>query len=234
MKNSNRKIICKKNMEKIAEKIPYVCILLLMVIICPLGVYLFFVRSINTKHNMYNKGRNLIGISLFILFLVGIGIYSKIKEVIQLYDSGMSLDMMNFMPDNIFLYIIGIIMIGSYLYVGKKLIKNARVEQVYTYRINIEHRDSLKKISNELGITIEEVKNNIKLLQQGGYLIPLEIDDKKNKILYNNIENDKPCKNRKKRLKCSKCGTLVMLKKDEYIECDFCGHGMIDEDIRVK
>ena len=181
---------------------------------------------------MYNKGRSLVGIGLFILFLIGVGIYSKIKEIIQLYDSGMSLDMMNFVPDNVLLYIIGIIIIVSYVYAGKNLMKRARIEQVYTYRINNDNKDSLKELSEELDIPVAEVKNNIKLLQKGGYLVPLEIDNKKNKIIYTNIKDNVPYKNNNKRIKCSKCGTLVMLKKDEYIECDFCGHGMIDEDIK--
>ncbi len=231
-KNSSRKIINKEKMEIAAIKMPYICILLLMIIISPLGMYLFYLRIINNKNNMYNKGKNLIGIGIFTLFLIGVGVYSKIKEIIQLYDSGMSLDMMSFLPDNILLYIIGIIIIVSYMYVGKKIMERARVEQVYTYRINIDHKYSLKELSEELDIPTAEVKNNIKLLQKGGYLVPLEIDNKKNKIVYTNIKDNVPYKNHNKRIKCSKCGTLVMLKKDEYIECDFCGHGMIDEDIK--
>lgn len=231
-KNSSRKSINEERMQDVAIKMPYVCILFLMVIISPLGVYLFFLRTINNKYNMYNKGRSLVAIGIFILFLIGVGIYSKIKKIIQLYDSGMSLDMINFVPDNVFIYIIGIIIIVSYMYAGKKLIERARVEQVYTYRINTDHKDSLKELSEALDIPIAEVKKNIKLLQKCGYLVPLEIDNKKNKIVYTNIKDNLPYKNHNKRIKCSKCGTLVMLKKDEYIECDFCGHGMINEDIK--
>lgn len=234
MKNKTMKsFINKDKLQDIAVKVPYVFILLLMLIISPLGVYLFVFRVINNKRNMYNKGKTLISIGLFVLFLVGIGIYSKVKEIIVLYDSGMSLDMISFIPENPILYVVGIVIVGSYIYGGKQLLKIARAEQVYTYRINLDHIVSLRDLSNELGITIKDVKDNIKLLQNGGYLIPLQIDNKKNKIIYTHEKDNTKVVVRKKhdnrKVQCPKCGTLVTLKLDEYIECDFCGHGMIDE-----
>ena len=30
--------------------------------------------------------------------------------------------------------------------------------------------------------------------------------------------------------KCKKCGAIVPLRLDEYVECDFCGNGLIGED----
>ena len=227
----NKDFICKGKIRDVVYKIPYVLTLLLMIVICPLGVYFFIIKTCNNKKNMYKKGRNLISAGIFVLFLIGVGIYSHIKGIIELYSSGMSLDMINFVPDNILLYIIGIIIVISYMYGGKYLIKKAIVEQVYTYRINIDHQKSLKRLSDELGASLVDVKNNIKLLQKHGYLVPIEIDNKKNEIIYGSEKNKNVFTKERydKKIKCKKCGTLVTFKVDEYVECDFCGHGMINE-----
>jgi len=230
-----QKFINKEKMQYLSIKMPYIFILLLMVAISPLGIYLFVFRINNKKTNMYNRGRNLIGAATFVLFLVFVGIYTKIKEIVQLYDSGMSLDMINFLPDNLLLYTIGIVMIISYMYGGRKLIKRSKIEQIYTYRINIEHKESLKELSNELNISIKEVIENIKLLQKSGHLVQIEIDNKKDRIIYNDVKTSKTLltkEHKNKKATCSKCGTLVTFKVDEYVECDFCGHGMIDEEIK--
>jgi len=217
----------KKKLNKQALKTPYFFVFLLMILISPLGVYFFVVKIKKDKRKMYIKGKSLIGIGLFIIFLIGIGIYSKVKDIIELIDSGMSLDMIKFLPDNFGLYIIGIIVVISYILGGKELIKRARVEQIYTYRINLEKKDNIKELSNELDVPVSEVISNIKLLQKSGHLVPIEINSKKNQIIYENVTSIKTKGEKVK--KCDKCGTLVLLKKDEYNECDFCGNGMIDE-----
>ena len=217
----------KKKLNKQALKTPYFLVFLLMILISPLGVYFFVVKIKKDKRKMYIKGKSLIGTGMFIIFLIGIGIYSKVKDIIELIDSGMSLDMIKFLPDNFGLYIIGIIVVISYILGGKELIKRARVEQLYTYRINLEKRENIKELSNELDVPVSEVISNIKLLQKSGYLVPLEVNNKKNQIIYGKFTSIKT--KGEKIQKCNKCGALVLLKKDEYNECDFCGNGIIDE-----
>lgn len=229
--------INKKDIEEKINKIPYFIIWVLMIVIAPLGVWFFLVKKSKDKRQLYNKSRNLMWIGLFILFLIGVGLYSKIKEIIVLYESGMSLDMMNFIPDNLYLYIIGIIICFSFVRGSKKLMAQAKKEQIYTKSINLEHEESIRKISNKLNVSIASAKEDIELLMECGHLIPIDIDNKKNKIIYKNVENeDKNSKilSRKgknnKTVKCPKCGAIVFFKLDEYVECDFCGHGLINED----
>lgn len=215
------------------NRIPYFIVYLLILFLPPIGIYILVVKMSKDKIQLYKKSRYLTGLGIFILFLLGIGIYSKVKEIVVLYDSGMSLDMINFIPNDIYLYIIGTIMCISYFIGGKKLMDQAKIEKVYTKSINLEHETSIKKISEKLNVSIEEVKDNIKLLQKYNYLIPLEIGDKKNKIIYKDKENNKVISIKKKNnktVKCHKCGAIVPLKLNEYVECDFCGNGLIDED----
>lgn len=223
------------NIEKI-NKVPSFIVWLLMIVVAPLGVRLFVLKAQEKKINIYNKSKNLTLFGVFVLFLIGIGIYSKIKEIIVLCDSGMSFDMISFIPDKLWLYIVGIIMCISYFMGAKKLMEQARIEQKYVKMINIKHEFSLKRISKKLSISIDEVKENILCLQKLGYLIPLEIDDKNNKIIYKKDKNKKAlvdisnkCAKINKTVECSKCGAVVSLKENEYIECDFCGNGLIDE-----
>lgn len=223
----------KQKLNELAIKTPYFLVFVLMVIISPLGVYFFVVKNKKDKKKMHINGKNLISVGMFVIFLIVIGIYSKVKEIIELLDSGMSLDMLNFVPDNFFLYIVGIIVVITYILGGKKLIKRSKIEQIYTYKLNIEHNESIDELSKELNVSVQEVISDIKLLQRFGYLVPLEINIKTNKIIYEKEDYKKFKSNKKqnaKREKCSKCGTLILLKKDEYNECDFCGYGMIDED----
>ena len=222
----------KQKLNKLAIKTPYFLVFILMVIISPLGVYFFVVKNKQDKRKMYINGKNLISLGMFVIFLMVIGIYSKVKEIIELLGSGMSIDMINFIPDNFVLYIIGIVIVVSYILGGKELIKRAKIEQIYTYKINLEHKEDIDELSKELNVTVQEVISNIKLLQRFGYLVPLEINIKTNKITYEKEDNKKLTSNKRqntKREKCSKCGTLIILKKDEYNECDFCGYGMIDD-----
>lgn len=223
MKNINKEILTTMSL-----RLPYILILLLMIFISPVGAYLFTQRAIYKKNNMYNNARSLIGFGFLILFLIGIGIYSKVKEIIQLYDSGMSFDMINFLPDHVWLYILGILLVVSYIYFGKKLLDRTKVEQVYTYIINVEHKSSLKIIGKELDFSISKVKNDVKMLSKFGYLLPLEINEEKNKIIYTDRKNhDYHYDSRKKQ--CAKCGALITFKDYEYTECDFCGNGILDE-----
>jgi len=234
-KKTNLGINIKNKLNNMAFRIPYIFILLLMIIIVPLGIYFFDIRAMKAKKRIYKKGRNLIAVGLCVLFLIGVGTYLKVKEILEFVSSGMSLDMINFMPDHIWLYILGIITVWFYIYGGRYLLKRAKEEQIYTYRINLEHRERLEEISEDLKISIPDVKENIKLLQKSGYLIPLEIDNKKNKIIYDNEKiNSKIIIDKKnnKSIKCIRCGALIKYKTEEYLECDFCGHGMIDDDIK--
>lgn len=232
---SNLKVKIKNKLNDIAFKIPYIFIILLMVVISPLGVYFFTTVVKKNKIRIYNRGKNLMSIGFFILFLICVGIYSKVKEIIELFSSGMSLDMINFIPDNIGLYIVGIIIVCSYICGGRNLLKRANIEQKYTRVINREHKEKLVDISKDLDISVTKVKENIKLLQKSEYLIPIEIDNKNDKIIYDKTKINSriiiDTKNNK-RVKCTKCGALIKFKPEEYLECDICGHGMIDEDIK--
>ena len=218
----------------IANKTPFFLILLLIIFLAPLGVSFFVKKSKNKKTKLYNKSKNLAWLGIFVLFLIGVGIYTKIKEIIVLFDSGMSLDMINIFPDNIWLYIVGIIMCVSYLYGAKMLLNQAKIEKEYIKYINIKKEQSINKISKSLLSDVKEVKRNIRILESLGYLVPIEIDDKKNKIIYiktNKFEVTGNNKNNKlnKTVQCAKCGAIISLKLEEYVECDFCGHGLIDE-----
>ena len=220
----------------IANKMPYFVILILMILVAPLGVLLYVVRTKKNKRKIYNKSKNLTWAGFFIIFLIGVGIYSKIKEIIELSSSGMSLDMISFIPEDIWLYIIGIIMCASYLVGAKKIFNQTKIERNYIKYINIKKEASIKKISKNLSESIEEVKDNIEILNKLGYLIPLEVDDKNNKIIYKNNKEKKTITNlsnknvkSNKTVQCSKCGAVISMKLEEYVECDFCGHGLIEE-----
>ena len=205
------------------EKIPGVIILICLIFVAPLGIWLFYKKSIANKKNMYNKANSLMWLGLFVLFLLIVGCYSKIKEIISLYSSGMSLDMIDLAPDNIWLYIIGIIMVSSY-FVGSKKIKEYLVkERKIIKMINLDKEYSLKKMTKSLSIDLNNLIEKINHLQNYGYLVPIEIDIEKKKIMHKNYNLTS------KQIKCTKCGALISLKKDEYIECDFCGHGLIEE-----
>lgn len=237
MKKISLRNIDKKKLESRINKIPYIFIWILMFTITPIGVWFFIIRVKKNKRRMYNWGRNLTGIGLFILFIVGVGLYSFLKDVIDLYNSGMSLDMINLIPEDVHLYIIGIIMLTSFIVGGRILIRKARVEQIYTKSINLDHETSIKKISEKLDLSIHDVKENIIALKDKAYLIPIEIDYKKNKIIYKEKEKDsfntKEVSKKKPKVdmvQCKKCGAIVPLRLDEYVECDFCGNGLIGED----
>lgn len=228
------KKIDKKSVEQQIKKVPYFLVILLIIVLAPIGVWFLIVKLKNDKTQIYNRGRALIGMGIFIIFLLGIGIYSKIKEIIVLYDSGMSFDMINFFPDNIFLYIIGLVWCVSFLMGGKKLMEQAKIERIYINLINIEKETSIGKISKQVNASLSQAKKNIKKLQDGGFLISLEVDSKNNKIIYKEEKNSKRItrsnKEENKKVQCSECGAIVSLKLDEYVECDFCGHGLIEED----
>lgn len=231
----NKKTVDKKKIEEKINAIPYFIVWILMIIIAPIGVWFFLIKKSNDKKQVYNKSRTLMWCALFILFLIGIGLYSKIKEIIVLYESGMSLDMINFFPDKLYLYIIGTIICVSFIIGSKKLMMQAKKEQIYTKSINIDNEESIEKIGGKLGLSTKEAKDNIELLSKYGRLIPIKIDSKNNKIIYNVASKKENTKVLSKKLKnnrtvkCSKCGAIVFFKLDEYVECDFCGHGLIDE-----
>lgn len=236
MKKNNKIDINKEDMYRKINNIPSAIVWILMLVLAPVGVWFFIIKKCTVKRKIYSCSRALTGIGLFVLFLIGVGIYSKIKEIIVLYDSGMSLDMINFIPDNLYLYIIGIIMCISFIIGGNKLKAQAKVEQVYTININLEHETSIKKLSDKLELSIDKVKDNIKLLQNNNYLIPLEIDNKKNKIIYKEEKETMVSSktlsnnfNKYKTVQCPKCGAIIKLKLDEYVECDFCGNGLIKD-----
>ena len=228
------------NTDRIYEtinRIPSFVILILMIVLSPVGIWFFVVKMRTRKIKIYNRSRTLTGVAVFILFLIVIGLYSKIKEILDLISSGMSLDMVNFVPDNIWIYILGIIVCISYFVGGQKLMSQAKLEQKYTRCINLNHEDSIRKLSKKLSASVEEVKENIKVLQSCGYLVPLEIDNKNDKIVYKEVKEQKvitkmSSKKQKisKLVQCTRCGAIVSLKLDEYVECDFCGQGLIDQD----
>ena len=205
------------------EKIPGFIVLLCLIFVAPLGSWIFYKKTILNKKNIYNKANNLMWLGLFVLFLLIVGCYSKVKQVISLYSSGMSLDMIDLIPDNVLLYVVGIIMSLSY-FIGSKKIKEYLVkERNFIKIINLDKEYSLKKISKKLSIKLDDLIEKIKCLQELGYLVPIELDIDKKKILYKDYNL------LSKKIKCTKCGALISLKKDEYIECDFCGHGLIEE-----
>ena len=227
----------KEDMKLKLEKFPYLVVWILMIILPPIGVWIFFLKKSNDKANIYNKSRMLTGIGIFIIFLITVGVYSKIKEIIVLYESGMSLDMISVIPEDLWMYIIGIIICISFMIGGKKLIRRARIEQCYTRFINIDKEESIKTIAEKLNVSLDDAKENINKLNNCGYLVSLKIDNKKNKIIYmlGNKENKTTKSLTKKqavnkKIQCTRCGALVSLKLDEYVECDFCGHGLIDGD----
>ena len=217
------------------NKIPNIIVTLLLIAIAPIGVWLFVLKTKNNKHKMYHKSKFLFGAGIFILFLIGIGVYLKIKEIIELRSSGMSLDMINFIPDNIYRYILGIVMIVSYFIGSKKIMNQVKIEKKYIKLINFDKETSIKKISKKISASMKEVKENIYALQSCGYLIPLEIDNDKDKINYiknkeQKILTDTGSKKISlyKKAQCPKCSAMVFLKHDEYVECDFCGYGLIE------
>lgn len=209
----------KLNIEKIPGVIVFICLLL----ISPLGTWIFYKKTIINRKNIYNKANNLMWLGLFVLFLFVIGCYSKIKEILYLFSSGMSLDMIDLIPNNILLYIVGIMMFVSYFIGYHKLKKYLVSEKKIIKIINIDKEYSLKKISKKLSLDIEAVIEKIEELQTFGYLVSIELEIEKKKILY------KDCNLSNQKVKCSKCGALISMKKDEYIECDFCGHGIVIE-----
>lgn len=224
----------KKNL--IVNKIPNIIITLLLIVVAPLGVWLFLLKAKSNKYKMYNKSKLLFGVGLFVLFLIGIGVYLKIKEIIELHSSGMSLDMISFIPDNIYRYILGIIMCISYFVGSKNLMNQVKIEKKYIKLINFDKETSIKKISKKISTSIEEVKENIAILQSYGYLIPIEVDYEKDKIIYLKSKEQKKLinsDNRRvklcKKVQCPKCSAMILLKRDEYVECDFCGYGLIEE-----
>lgn len=225
------------NMKLKLVKLPYFVVWLLMIILPPFGVWVFFLKKRNDKANIYNKSRMITGVGIFIIFLIGVGLYSKIKEIIVLYESGMSLDMISFIPEDLWMYIIGSIICISFMIGGKKLMNCAKMEQKYTRIINVDKEESIKIISEKLNVSIDEAKENITKLNGYGYLISLKIDNKKNRLIYDIENKENKCtksltasNTKNKRVKCIKCGALVSLKLDEYVECDFCGHGLTDDD----
>lgn len=225
--------------ESFIVKIPYLIIMLLMIVIAPVGVWFFVVKTSVNKRKIYSKSKLLKGMAVFTLLIIIIGLYSKVKEIIELCGSGMSLDMISFIPDNFFLYIVGTIMVISYFIGGKKLMEQAKTLRRYIKCINLDKEISIKKLSKKLSISIEEVKENLNILNKCGYLIPFDIDDKKNKIIYKEQkEIEDVTSSRKKQVKnnktvqCPNCGAFVILKLEEYIECDFCGYGLIEENNR--
>jgi len=224
----------KKNL--IVNKIPNIIITLLLIVVAPLGVWLFLLKAKSNKYKMYNKSKLLFGVGLFVLFLIGVGVYLKIKEIIELHSSGMSLDMISFIPDNIYRYILGIIMCISYFVGSKNLMNQVKIEKKYIKLINFDKETSIKKISKKISTSIEEVKENIAILQSYGYLIPIEVDYEKDKIIYLKSKEQKKLinsDNRRvklcKKVQCPKCSAMILLKRDEYVECDFCGYGLIEE-----
>jgi hypothetical protein len=204
-------------------KIPGIIVFLGLLFIAPLGTWIFYKKAIINKKNIYSKANNLMWFGLFVLFLFVIGCYSKIKKILYLFSSGMSLDMIDLIPNNILLYIVGIMMFVSYFIGYHKLKKYLVSERTIIKKINIDKEYSLKKMAKKLSINIYDLIEKIKELQTLGYLVPIELDIEKKKIVYkdSNFFN--------KQRKCSKCGTLISLKNDEYIECDFCGNGIIIE-----
>ena len=234
-----RKLFKKINKDKIDKfilKIPYIFILLIVIILPPLGVYGLVIKVTNNKRKLYHNKRMLMTLGVFVFFIVGVGIYREICDIIELYDSGMSLDMINFIPDNLYLYIIGIIMFISYIVGARALKKYSKREQVYTKLINIEHITSIEEISNQLNISVTEAKRNIKQLIDKEFIIKVRIDDKNNTLLYDDKKKKasskelSQSKTKSQLLKCHKCGAFVPLKEDEYVECDLCGNGLIEFD----
>jgi len=211
-------------LEKISIKSPYVLLYLIIVFLPPLGVYMFILKKKKDIRNLYNDYRTFSGIGLFVIALMGIGIYFKIKDIITLYDSGMSLDMINFLPDNIYMYLLGILYASSFIIGAGKLKRQANMFLRYINFVNVEKKVSLKEISQEENASLIEAKEKINLLKKYKYVVPLEI--KEYKIKYLNEE----VKSKSSVVQCSKCGAFINLKKDEYSECHFCGNGMILED----
>ena len=222
--NKLLKSLNSKKVQKFITKIPYIFILMLLILLPPIGVWFLVVKVNNKKKKIYHNKRFLMWLGIIIFFMMGLGIYYKIKEIINLYDSGMSLDMINFIPDDVHLYAIGVVMCISYFIGVRKLNQCAKIQQVYTKMINLEHVDSLSEISDKLNISLNDVKINIHKLIDGNFLLPVTIT-KDNKIVYEeekNIQKDEY-------IQCSKCGAFIHNKKDEYVECDFCGHGLIKD-----
>jgi len=207
------------NIKKIPGVIVFVCLLFM----APLGTWIFVNKAIDNRKKLYSKANNLMWCGLFVLFLFVVGCYSQIKQILYLSSSGMSLDMIDIIPDNILLYIIGVVMFVSY-FIGYHKLKKYLVRDKNIIRmINVNKEYSIKKIAKKLSISLENVIVKIKELQSLEYLIPIELDEKKKKILYkgSNLLNQK--------IKCNKCGAVVSFKEDEYVECDFCGYGIIVE-----
>ncbi len=234
-----KKLLGKINSEKVKKiilKIPRIFVLILIIIVPPVGVWFLVVQVTHNKKKIYHNKRLLLWIFMFVLFIIGLGLYYKIHEIINLYDSGMSLDMMNFVPDDIHLYIIGLIMCISYFIGARILNKESKIQRVYTQSININHINNINEISETLGISLTDVKKNIKTLKEGDFLLPITVDNTTNDIIYetknkNKKEKHEITKNKNSKLiKCSKCGAFIHSKKDEYVECDFCGNGLIEID----
>lgn len=213
--------------------IPMFLIFLLIIIFPPVGVYFLVVKKQNSKKGIYSWHRRLIILELLAISIIVIDSISEIREIIYLYDSGMSLDMINFIPEHFWLYIWGSIECVSIFIGCKKLQKMLIKLKIYAGYVNVDNKTSINKLAKKVNVSPCAVKSDLFLLQKEGYLCSFEIDEKSNKIIYkdNNLDNVEEEKASKKKktigIKCDKCGAINKIHEFECIECDFCGNKII-------
>lgn len=209
--------------------IPTFLIFLLIVFFPPIGVYFLIIKKENDKKYLYPWYKKLIAFGVFVLVIVVLDLISEIKEIIYLYDSGMSIDMINLIPDHFWIYMWATVADIS-IFVGcKKIRKMLLTYQKYSKYINIDKKTSLKKLAKDVELSLDIVQKDLISLKNVGYLNFLNISNYK--IIYNisdeNLYEDTNLQDKIEKIQCNKCGAINKVKKFHCIECNFCGSKII-------
>lgn len=187
------------------------------------------VKKKNDKKDLYSWYKRLIILGVFICTVVTLDLISEIKEIIYLYDSGMSFDMINLIPEHFWGYVWGIIECISIFIGCKNLRKVLLTYQKYAEYINIDKKSSLRRLAKDIGLPIEVVQNDLMSLKDTGYLNFSNISDNQ-KIIYDTSDETKNnLKNKTLKIQCSKCGAINKVKSSHCIECNFCGSKIIGD-----
>lgn len=203
----------KEKINKISYKLPYFIILVIIIILPPLGVVLLVSKVKEKKKKIYINSIILSYIGFLMLFLTSFSIYSRVKKIIVLIDTGMSLDMinLNFVPQIIFL-----ITALSFTIGGLYLRNICKRYQRYTNLINNKKVKSIKDVSKKTKINEDIIFTDVTDLIKKGYILNVCIDSKTKKLIYNNeeISNDY--------VSCLECSAFDIIK-NKTSECSLCG-----------
>lgn len=185
------------------------------------------VKKQNDKKNLYSWYKRLIILGVFVCTVITLDLISEIKEIIYLYDSGMSFDMINLIPDHFWGYVWGVIECVSIFIGCKKFRKILLTYQKYAKYINIDKKSSLRKLVKDTELSVDVVQSDLISLKDAGYLNFSNISDNKKIIYDSSDENRNNLKNKILKVQCSKCGAVNKVKSSHCIECNFCGSKII-------